>query len=340
MSELRQDRTTGAWTIIAPERGLRPHHVSATELARERVPRFEPTCPFCPGNESQLPGMIAETHCNEPPGWRTRIVPNKFPALTLDAPAPHPIPGLHMIRAYGAHEVVIENPRHDTDLTAMDDGEITAVVECYYQRFTELARRPGIETVVLFRNHGARSGASLRHPHAQLIALGLAIPKLRLMAEWGCQHYRETSRCPTCEELELETKLGERVVDETRDFLAFVPFAAERSFEVLLVPKRHQASFAEIAEDEVKDLAIQLRQSLQRLKAVHDDPPHNLIIESAGKSGLGAPHLHWRLRIVPGLVRWGAFEVGTGMAINPSRPEQDAEALRATLRNRVNQNPS
>ena len=332
MSHLRQDRTTGAWTIIAPERGLRPHQCSARQLARADVPRFEPTCAFCPGNESQLPGIIAEARRDEPPGWGVRVVSNKFPALTPDA-APVPIlPSLHMtISGYGAHEVVIEHPRHDADLTRMDDAEITAVIECYHQRFTELAGRPGIETVVLFRNHGPRGGASMRHPHAQLIALRLPTPKLGFMAEWAGRRYRETGRCPTCEEIELETELGERIVDETTHFLALVPFAAERPYEVWLVPRRHQGSFAEIDQAELKDLGIQLRQSLQRLEAAHGDPPYNFVIESAGKSGCGAPHVHWRLRIMPDLVTAGGFEIGTGMAINPSSPEQDAETLRALV---------
>jgi UDPglucose--hexose-1-phosphate uridylyltransferase len=332
MSELRQDRTTGAWTIIAPERGRRPHQPSAGDVARDRLPRFDPACPFCPGNESQLPGIIAETPCVEPPGWRVRVVANKFPALVPDAVPAHRSVEMHgTLGGYGAHEVVIESPRHDADLTTMDDAEVTAVVEGYRQRFTELAGRPGIEAVVPFRNHGAGSGASLRHPHAQLIALPLATPKLLLMIECGRQYYGETSRCPTCEELEIETKLGERIVDATRHFLALVPFAAARPSEVWLVPKRHQASFAEIAADEVNDLGVQLRRSLQRLKVVHGDPSHNLIIESVGKSGLGAPYVHWRLRIVPDLVTWGGFEVGTGMAINPSCPEQDAEELRVQV---------
>jgi len=331
MSELRQDRTTGAWTIIAPERRLRPHPCAGRPV-REHVPRVEPTCPFCPGNESQLPGIIAEARRDEPPGWSVRVVPNKFPALTPDVASVALPPSLHMmISGYGAHEVVIEHPRHDADLTKMADGEITAVVECYHRRFTELAGRSGIETVVLFRNHGQSGGASMRHPHAQLIALGLATPKLRLMAEWASRHYRETGQCPTCEEIELETTVGERIVDETRHFLALVPFAAERPREVWLVPKRHQGSFAEIAKDELNDLGIQLRQSLQRLEATHDDPSYNFVIESAGKSGLGAPHVHWRLRIIPELVTAGGFEIGTGMAINPSSPEQDAETLRALI---------
>jgi len=331
MSELRQDRTTGAWTIIAPERRLRPHP-SAGRPVRAHVPRVEPSCPFCPGNESQLPGIIAEARRNESPGWSVRIVPNKFPALTPDAASVVLPPGLHMmISGYGAHEVVIEHPHHDADLTKMTDDEITAVVECYHQRFTELAGRSGIETVVLFRNHGQRGGASMPHPHAQLIALGLATPKLRLMAEWTSRHYTETGQCPTCEEIELETRVGERIVEETKHFLALVPFAAERPCEIWLVPKRHQGSFAEIAKDELNDLGILLRQSLQRLEATHDDPPYNFVIESAGKCGLGAPHVHWRLRIMPELVTAGGFEIGTGMAINPSSPEQDAETLRALI---------
>ena len=76
---------------------------------------------------------------------------------------------------------------------------------------------------------------------------------------------------------------------------------------------------------------LRLEQSGRAIVARFDDPPYNFIIESAGRAALGAPHVHWRLRIMPELVTAGGFEIGTGMAINPSSPEQDAEALRALI---------
>ena len=205
------------------------------------------------------------------------------------------MPGLHvMIGGYGAHEVVIEHPRHDADLTKMDDDQITAVIECYQRRFTELAGRPGIETVVLFRNHGPKKGASTRHPHAQLIALGLATPKLRLLADSALPDVPE-KQAVARPARKSNSKLSSTNASWTRarHFLALVPFAAERPCEVWLMPKRHQGSFVEIAEDEVYDLGIQLRKSLQRLEAAHDDPPYNFVVESAGKAALGTPYVHW-----------------------------------------------
>jgi UDPglucose--hexose-1-phosphate uridylyltransferase len=329
VTELRQDRTTGAWVIIAPGRKLRPKLVSDAASGSGPAPAFDPRCPFCPGNEMQLPGIIAETPAPTPPGWRVRVVPNKYPALAADAPPGPLIRSPHVaLGGYGAHEVVIEHPRHNADPAAMDDAELQAMVQAYRQRYIALADRPGIETVVLFRNRGAASGASLSHPHTQLIALGLATPKVRALADWGRHHYDADGRCPTCAEVELETESGARVVEETSDFVALVPFAAERPSELWLIPKRHQPSFADATERELQDFGRLLRQSLRRLQAVHGALAYNFVVDSANTTDRGAPYLHWRLRIMPNLVTWGGFELGTGIVINPSSPELDARTLR------------
>jgi UDPglucose--hexose-1-phosphate uridylyltransferase len=331
VTELRQDRTTGAWVIIAPGRKLRPKLV-ATASGSPPVPAFDPQCPFCPGNEAQLPGIIAETPGPAPPGWRVRVVPNKYPALAPDAPLGPLIPGPHVaLGGYGAHEVVIDHPRHSADPAAMDDAELEAMIQAYQQRFIALGDRPGIDTVVLFRNHGAASGASLAHSHAQLVALGLATPKVRALAEWGRQQYAVDGRCPTCAEVELETESGERVVEETGHFVALVPFAAERPSELWLIPRRHQPSFADATESELHDFGRLLRRSLQRLQAVHGALAYNCVVDSADTVHRGAPYLHWRLRIMPNLVSWGGFELETGIIINPSSPEVDAGTLRETV---------
>jgi UDPglucose--hexose-1-phosphate uridylyltransferase len=330
MTELRQDRTSGAWVIVAPARKLRPKSPSPERSGPTEGRAFDPACPFCPGNEAQLPGILAETPASTPPGWQVRVVPNKYPALAQDAPSGPTVSAPHVATAgYGAHEVVIEHPRHDADLTTLDDAETRAMVRCYHERFTHLAGLARIETVVLFRNHGAASGSSLPHPHAQLIALPLITPKLRALADWGRQRYDEHGRCVTCSELALEASAGDRVVDETPHFVSLVPFAAERPGEIWIVPKRHQSSFAECAAQELDDFGPVLRQALRRLKATYGNLSYNFVVDSAGHASLGAPYLHWRLRILPNLVTWGGFELGTGIPINPSSPEHDAATLRA-----------
>jgi UDPglucose--hexose-1-phosphate uridylyltransferase len=328
MSEFRQDRMTGEWVIVAPERRRRLKRSSAEAKSHEPALQFDPACPFCPGNEVELPSITAEVSVAEQPGWQVRVVPNKYPAVKPDTSQTVDLTSYHRaIAGVGTHEVVIESPRHDADLASMSSGEIEAVLSTYRRRFTALLDGPGIEVVILFRNHGSASGASLAHPHSQLIALSMIPPWLAAKERWARQHHS----CVTCEELELERRDGRRLIEETLSFVAMVPFAATVPFEILLVPKRHCGSFAEIDNVERADLARLLQRALQRLRFVHGDPPYNLLVESASRDELATPHTHWRLRIAADLVKWGGFELGTRMPINPSCPEEDAVLLRNAI---------
>jgi UDPglucose--hexose-1-phosphate uridylyltransferase len=330
MSELRQDRTTGTWVIIAPRRGQRPQRRGPGPAPASR-PRFDPACPFCPGHEAMLPGIIAETPADAVPGWSVRVVPNKFPALQ---PTPEsPAGGDHQTRVgYGFHEVVIESPWHDADLVTMVAAERNVVVGSYRLRSQVLLAQPDIESVVVFCNKGPKAGASLSHPHAQIIALALVPPRLNAMSEAGRRYHQEQGRCATCDELAIERQNGVRVVDENALFLAMVPFAAEHACELWILPKRHQASFTALNDTELGDFGAILGGSLRRLNAALDNPSYNFVIESAPKREIKAPHMHWRMRIVPGIATWGGFELGSGLPINPSSPEADAALLRSCVR--------
>jgi UDPglucose--hexose-1-phosphate uridylyltransferase len=233
--------------------------------------------------------------------------------------------------AHGHHEVVIESPRHDLDPASMSKHDVGVLIAVYRQRYSELIARPGIATVILFRNHGAAGGASLAHPHSQLVALGTSPQRLRSIADWMQRGMKKSGRCVTCDELAHEATDGRRIVDDTPDFLVLVPFAATTPFEIWLVPKRHQPSFIQIGDGECAELGRLLRNALRRLKSVHGNPPYNLILESFDDLARDAPHAHWRLRVEPDLVVRGGFEVGTGLPINPSSPEQDAASLRSAV---------
>jgi UDPglucose--hexose-1-phosphate uridylyltransferase len=329
MSELRQDRTTGTWVIIAPQRGRRPH-VREPAAKPPKLPRFDPSCPFCPGNEAELPGIVAETKAPGAPGWSVRVVPNKFPALQMRPEMQAPRDANHRVRpGRGSHEVIIESPWHDADLARMSAAELATVAAVYCERSRALLAQDGIETAILFHNHGRGAGASLAHTHAQIIALDFVPPRVAAMNDWGKRYYAKHGRCALCDELASERKMDKRVVEENEQFVALVPFAAEYPFELWIVPRRHQASFAALGDDKLPAFAALLGRSLARLKAVLDDPPYNFAIESAPKSESAAPHLHWRLRIAPEIAIWGGFELGAGLPINPSSPEEDAQLLRA-----------
>lgn len=332
MSTFRQDRISGQWVIIAPERGHRPLDRPAPTDA-DAPSHSAGGCPFCPGNEAMLPAIIDETASGEPPGWLTRVVPNKFPALSADDPLPPVLdpcgPGKP---GYGAHEVIIETPRHDGDLTSLAAPELDAVMRTYRHRFSVLSQRAGIEAVLIFRNHGRRAGASLEHPHAQAIALAMVPPLFAAMAHRAQEHYERSGQCLMCACLEHELDQARRIVEASERFVVLVPYAAARPFEVWIAPRRHQASFAEADDRDLGEFGQILQRSLRSLDAVAGEPPYNFAIESLSSGRSSAAHLHWRLRIAPETARPGGFEFGTGMSINPSSPESDAEAIRAALR--------
>jgi UDPglucose--hexose-1-phosphate uridylyltransferase len=203
----------------------------------------------------------------------------------------------------------------------------------YRDRTRDLMVQRRIEAVVLFRNHGSRSGASQPHPHAQIIALDVVPPRLAALADWGDHYYCEHGRCATCDEIAIETDLKTRIVEDGQDFIVLVPFAGEHPCEMWILPKAHRASFLDLADSEIREVARLLRHSLHRLRSVWDDPPYNFVIDSAARGHLSSAYVHWRLRIAPDLAKWGGFELGAGMAINPSLPEDDADILRAVALN-------
>lgn len=331
MSELRRDPTIGRWVIIAPERGHRPLDRPPASERMTPLPPFDPACPFCPGNESMLPSIIAETASIERPGWRARVVANKFPAVGQDAT--HREHGLfyETTAGRGHHEVIVESPRHDEDLTTMSKEGIREVVVTHRSRYDALMAEKAVQSVIVFRNRGTVAGASLRHPHSQMIALETVPPLVEARQTAMLDYYEAKGRCLLCDIIAHERADGRRIVNENEAFLTIVPFAPVAPCETWLLPKRHQADFGEIESAAIDLLAIALQDALVRLEVAFGDPPYNYVIDAASKGGSKSRGLHWRLRIVPQLTTAGGFELASGLPINPSLPEQDAVVLRSSF---------
>ena len=331
MSELRRDPTTDRWVIIAPERAGRPHKPSRPGRPETPALAADPTCPFCPGNEARLPAIIAETPSTVEPGWRTRVVPNKFPAVSLEA-GHNDDTFYQSAVGRGHHEVVIESPRHDQEPTTMSEEEIRDVLVTCRNRYVALMADRAVRSVIVFRNRGERGGASLEHPHTQLIALDTVVPLVHARQTAMTDYYRRAGRCLLCDIVDHERESGLRVVHENDAFLTVVPFAAVAPCEMWLLPKRHRADFRDLPHEELGHLALTLRDALTRLALALDDPPYNYVIDTAAKGASDAPALHWRLRITPRVTARAGFELGSGLPINPSLPEADAAILRSCRR--------
>jgi UDPglucose--hexose-1-phosphate uridylyltransferase len=328
MSEMRQNKATKHWVIYAPERRKRPQDFQRREKRRE-LPPHDDSCPFCAGNEEMLPGIIAEFPSSGSDSWQTRVVPNKFPALTLHENRQRHREGIYVaMPGFGRHEVVIESPHHNDSIARMSVEQVGSVIETYHSRYVDLMNQHGNMMTIIFRNHGARAGTSLLHPHSQLIVTGIVPRHMRAEEEEAQQYFDDWGCCVFCDMLGQELKDARRMVSTNDSFAAFVPYAAEGPFETWIMPLHHQADFGAISDREKEDLARILRRVIARLYSGLNDPDYNYVINTAPRYKAGEPHVHWYLQIQPRLTTRAGFEIGSGMRINPSLPEEDAALLR------------
>ncbi|HEY3215805.1 MAG TPA: DUF4931 domain-containing protein, partial [Candidatus Eisenbacteria bacterium] len=258
MPELRKDPVIGRWVIISTERSRRPTNFGP--VLAETVGGF---CPFCPGSEDKTPPEVyAVRHNGGPPnsaGWMVRVVPNKFPALQIEGSLDRRGEGLYdKMNGVGAHEVVIESPSHDQDLSDLSVDHIEQVLLAYRERVLDLHRDKRIRYVLIFKNHGSQAGATLEHTHTQLIATPIIPKSIQEELEGARRYYELKERCVFCDIIQQETadQPTRRLVSMSDGFLAIEPFAPRFPFETWILPRRHDASYQVMDErGEFRELA-------------------------------------------------------------------------------------
>ncbi len=334
MPELRKDPVTNRWVIIATERAKRP-----TDYKIHKEEFGGGKCPFCPGNEKLTPPEICayrekDTVKNEP-GWWVRVVPNLFPALAIEGNLDREGVGMfdHM-NGVGAHEVIIETPSHEGHIELLSESQIEELLWMYKERYLDLQKDPRIKYILVFRNYGRTAGASLAHPHSQLIAMPIVPKRVEEMMQGTRAYYKQKERCIYCDIIHQEQKFGhERIVLENDSFIVLSPFAPRFPFELAVLPKVHEASFGKLSEKQRKDLASTMKDTLMRLSKILDRPPYNYMLQTApcntnGNHNGVSDYFHWHIEIIPRLTTPAGFEWGSGFFINPTPPEEAARYLR------------
>jgi UDPglucose--hexose-1-phosphate uridylyltransferase len=328
-SEIRQNKATKQWVIYAPARSRRPEDFHLAQKRGASLSERDENCPFCPGNEHMLSPSLFEIRGPQN-RLLTKVVPNKFPALTPEAARERTVRGIYVaMPGYGHHEVVIESPFHNRGIGLMSREEVGTVIEAYHRRYVDLMSAHETMMVIIFRNHGQRAGTSLVHPHSQIITTGMVPHYMRWREEEAQYYFDEWGRCVYCDILKHELGQAERIVHENTSFAAFVPFAAEVPFEMWIMPKKHTADFGDSSDDQRTDLAAILQNVMERLHRKLGNPDYNYIINTSARYRAREPQLHWYLQIRPRLTTRAGFEIGSGININPSIPEEDAEFLRS-----------
>jgi len=326
MSELRQNLVTKEWYVIATERARRPEDFIRTRPRRPDKP-FVGNCPFCPGNESETPPALQEVRVGG--CWSLRVVPNKYSAFSSDGTCKRRFEGLYReMSGVGIHEVIIETPIHNQPIPLMPARQVERIVKVYRDRYREALRDDRMELVIIFKNYGPSAGCSLEHPHSQLIATPLVPTHIRYRTEEARKYYDDNGLCVFCEMIRQEEEEGSRMVSTNKDFVAFVPYASGAPFEMWIMPRRHHASYSEITSTQLKNFASILQDVLSRLYYGLKDPDYNFVIRSTPKDEIHSAAFHWYLKLLPKLAEPAGFELGTGMYVNTTLPEENAEFLR------------
>lgn len=327
MPELRHNVLTREWVIIATERAKRPHEFARKDDGKRANLPYVESCPFCPGNEQMTPPATLVIPNNG--SWKVRVTPNKFAALSYDGERHRSFEGIRRtVTGVGVHEVIVESPDHSKATALLEDTQVETLIDAYLDRFNFASQDPRVEQVTIFKNHGLAAGTSLEHPHSQIIGCPVITSQIRDRMINALRHFDEYGECIFCRVLEVELLEKARIVIETGHFVAFVQFAALTPFSMLIMPRRHMACFSEISDAEAADLARILRRTLAKLYYGLNDPDFNYTIRTAPREACGVKYFHWYLSIIPRLTRVAGFELGSGMFINTSLPEENASFLR------------
>lgn len=328
MSQFRQNPINKSWVLFAPSRDKRPDEYK-TYSVMHGVPEVDQKCVFCPGNE-HLNTEIYRT----PQGkdWELRIIKNKFAALDHTTVYQHQNFYVSHSGA-GDHEVIITR-KHNEPVALQSIGTVELSLKIFQQRIVELGdKHPEVAYVQIFHNHGRDAGASLIHPHYQILALPIVPPHLHAEI-MGCQHYYQVHKSDVYGDIiQEELQVGERIVHDSEHFVVFSAYASRKPFETWIMPKRQCARFEDATEEEIRHLSFLLKVMLGQLYIKLADPPlnfyiHTLPIKRDERSVYDERAYRWHLTIFPRITIWAGFEYATGIPVNPMLPEATAKFLR------------
>jgi UDPglucose--hexose-1-phosphate uridylyltransferase len=330
-SELRQDIVTGDWVVMATGRAKRPDGFSsgARVLADEEFDPFED--PEASGQEKDV--LIYR----RPDGdWSLRVLPNKYPAFSRGKTVKELSEGPYFaMNGTGYHEVIITRDAKRS-LGMLDVWQVAEVIDAYQERYLDLMNKKSVNYIQIIHNHGKEAGASLSHPHSQLMAIPVISPYVELELDGAERYFKINKEKVYSVMAEYEGEYQKRVLYENEHFIAFCPFASRAAFEVMILGKRPNPYFERITDEEKFACAEVLQKTLQMLFVGLGDPAYNFYIHSAPCDGREYPHYQWHIEILPHTSTWGGLELSTGIEVCQIDPEDAALHLRSqTLSERI-----
>jgi UDPglucose--hexose-1-phosphate uridylyltransferase len=324
-SELRLDLVSNDWVLIAAGRAQRPETFAKHQRIKEQA--TPENCPFC--QEYNIREKIARK--NKPDGsWFVISIPNKFPAFSENGGhelKEQKIGPNKTMNGFGYHEVII-TADHEKQIAQFSQGEARMVIDIYQERYLDLMSKQFIKYIAIFHNHGKEAGASISHPHSQLMAIPVIDPDIRGSLNGAENFYKKNRKCVYCTMLDWDIKDKKRIIYENEKFVVLCPFAPQVSFEVRVYPKEHQPYFEKMNNQEKDFFADALQKALSVIYHRLEDPAYNFYFHTAPCDGGNYENYHWHLNILPKISVWAGFELGAGIEISTIEPEAAAEFLR------------
>lgn len=335
-SELRQDIVTGDWVVIAVGRAKRPEDFSKIEYSTHKIESSldMDDCFFCdPVKSNQEKDILIYSRSDGE--WTLRVFPNKYPAFSRGKiPKPLEEGPYFAMTGTGYHEVVVtrDHFRHIPDLEVF---EIAEIFDAFQDRYISLMRKKSVNYITIFHNFGKEAGASIAHPHSQIMGIPVISPYIKQELDGAELYYKSIRKCVYCEMVEYESEFKKRVVAENDFFVAFCPFASRSAFEVWVMPKKHSPYFERITNEEKVKLAEVFKSAMRAIKIVVNNPPYNFYIHTSPCDGKDYRRYHWHIEILPHTSTWAGFELETGVEISVIQPEVAAESLRNALKDNL-----
>ncbi len=331
---IRQDPVSHRWVIIAPEKANAFIQISS-ELSTKRW--SEPArCPFCPGHEfaaeKEIMRLNSLPHLYR--GWSLRVFPARNPLLKIEAEQHFAGDGIYdIMHRLGAHEVVVETPRHGIHLDELSVEEIRDIIRAWHDRFADLQGDRRFKYISIQKNRGDAAGGTVNHHYSEILAMPFVPSAVETRLKNATAYYQFKRRCVICDVITQELAVRDRIIEENDDFVAFCPYASRFPFESWIAPKRHMLYYSEMPYELYLPFAKIYRSVTLRIRKALNAPAWNMVIHSGPVNYDDFTHnpyhfYHWHMELFPRISTLSALPLAVGAYVNPTPPEEAAAFLR------------
>ncbi len=327
VSEFRQDPVAGDWVLIASNRAQRPHAFSNFQEDKDYL--LKKNCPFEKPIDFYKPFLVYPSRKN----WRVAVFQNKYPAVTpqnhKNCPLKETMGFFSKVEGFGYHDLILTRDHH-LNFSKLSLKEAFLVFKIFQDRYLMLAEDKCLAYISIFHNWGKAAGASIYHPHYQLMALPIIPPKVSLSLKNALSYFERYKKCIHCLIIENEKKEKQRIIFENKKAIVFLPYASKEPFEFRVFLKKHSPYFEETKVEDLKEITRALTFGLKKLEKKIRNIAYNFFIHTAPlKEKEKYRFYHWHIEVVPQLNISAGFELSTGIEVNVVEPEKAALILKS-----------